>query len=716
MNIAPMCLAVMSGLPLVALLLATGSPALSGETPDGSCAAICRDHPERVKKLFAALDLDRPGLEKVRAAAGKEDWPAACEALVAYYRDGKTADWLRVAAPAPGDKRVPPADAILDDTFTIQAVTAKQPRRKDGGLDWSHTGPNRDNEWAWLLNRHDCFVQLLGAWRRTGNPEYARGFDRIVRDWVVSNQYGKGHAWRSLETGLRMRAAWPRAFYGFQASGEFTPAARILMLSSIPDHADTCVNRHGGGNWFLMEMMGLANAATCWPEFRDSAKWFDFAIKGITPEMKRQVCPDGVHREMSAGYHHVAAANFGPMVDLARKAGRDMPGDYLRGVEKLWDYLAYAMRPDGHNPLTADSDLDDYRARLRDAIATFKREDWKYITTNGKEGRKPADPPSRAWAYSGQMVMRSGWDGKAQWSYFDAGPCGGFHGHYDDLHLSVAAFGRDLLVDGGRYWYKGDRWREYFKGSAAHNVILVDGLGQNDSGRGTDLKGRHAIAPAFDFVSAEHATGFGAVKGVKHARAAVYLRGLCWVVFDRVTLDRPRSIEALWHFHPDCTVEARGLEAVSTDAGKGNLRIVPAGGPEWNLELVKGREKPSVQGWYSPTYNVKHPNATAVYSARLDKSAAFAWALVPAGGPVPAVKLEALPAPEGAARLRLALPEGKTVEVAVRFEGKAAVELGGGLKLEGDCAILGLDEKPLAAGGRILDVAGRTVAGEQEAK
>jgi hypothetical protein len=73
------------------------------------------------------------------------------------------------------------------------------------------------------------------------------------------------------------------------------------------------------------------------------------------------------------------------------------------------------------------------------------------------------------------------------------------------------------------------------------------------------------------------------------------------------------------------------------------------------------------------------------------------------------VKTETLAAPEGAARVLLTLPKGKTAEVAVRLAGKGAVELSGGLKLEGDCAILGLGEKPLVAGGRVLDKAGRVV-------
>ncbi len=225
------------------------------------------------------------------------------------------------------------------------------------------------------------------------------------------------------------------------------------------------------------------------------------------------------------------------------------------------------------------------------------------------------------------------------------------------------------------------------------------------------MAGNYLTAPGFDYVSGKIDQGFAGVKGrAAHARAVVYLRGLCWAVFDRVTSDRPRELEALWHFHPECAVKTEKLQAVSTDAGKGNLRIVPAGGPEWKLEIVKGREKPSIQGWYSEKYNVKQPNATAVYSAKVGKSAAFAWVLFPARGAVPAVKVEALPAPEGALRVRVTPPGGKACEVAVRMGGRGGVPLSGDLRLEGDCAILGPGGKPLVTGGRVVDGTGKVLA------
>lgn len=201
----------------------------------------------------------------------------------------------------------------------------------------------------------------------------------------------------------------------------------------------------------------------------------------------------------------------------------------------------------------------------------------------------------------------------------------------------MTAYGRDLLVDSGRYTYQ-DYWggrgtrRSYFIGSEGHNVIHVDGLGQQPGPRiaeqpiGTD---QVIIVPDFDYARGTFTHGYAAIdepeaastrlvaitfghpyepfaEGVPHVegiaihtRAVIYLRGLCWVVVDRIETDRPRRITPLWHFHPDCTVACEGQSVVSVDAGVGNLRIQPVGPLAWDIDLVRGREGPDFQGWYS---------------------------------------------------------------------------------------------------------------------
>jgi hypothetical protein len=154
---------------------------------------------------------------------------------------------------------------------------------------------------------------------------------------------------------------------------------------------------------------------------------------------------------------------------------------------------------------------------------------------------------------------------------------------------------------------------------------------------------------------------------VRHTRALMYVRGAFWIVVDRIETDRPREIAALWHFHPDCTVELDGREAATTDPGAGDLRIVPLGGMDWRVALVSGRETPDIQGWYSPHYNLKAPAPTAVYSARVPESTTFAWLLVPARG-TPERAEAALMVDGEAARVRVIIA-GRTSEASLPLSG-----------------------------------------------
>src|SRR4029077_3091673 len=89
--------------------------------------------------------------------------------------------------------------------------------------------------------------------------------------------------------------------------------------------------------------------------------------------------------------------------------------------------------------------------------------------------------------------QRSGWgDGVTafhdeRFLVFDCGPLGnGGHGHYDLLAVEAYAAGRPLVVDPGRYTYSehGANLRRWFKGTAAHSTVCVDGLDQTPYRRG----------------------------------------------------------------------------------------------------------------------------------------------------------------------------------------------------------------------------------------
>lgn len=631
-------------------------------TVEDACAAW----PEEMKHIFQNLDLDYPGLEKVKSTYNKGDLPGACGLLLQYYADSEAARMPGKELPAASSKTTPEADAALNDTYTFQTVTGHVPRKTDGHLDWTCKGPENDIEWAWALNRHYPVRSLLTAYDETGNPDYVRYIDSFIKDWIIQSRpypakKSSTEMWRGLEVHHRVKM-WVPVFYEFIHTDYISPATRLLILSTLPDHAHYNRHFHSQGNWLTMEMSGLATAATAWPEFKQVPEWIEYSIGAMTKSLEEQVYPDGVQTELASHYHRVALDNFSLFEELCRKAQNPLPEEFTTTLEQMWNYLALTLRPSGFGLLNNDSDLDYNRDRILDAAEQYNRPDWEHIASNGQSGTPPKNGPSFAFPWAGQLISRSGYDADAHWSFFDIGPWGVGHQHNDKLHLSVSAFGRDLLIDGGRFAYRGavaKKFRKYALGSQSHNTILIDGNGQAPGQRkaGTPLsKDQYKITADHDYACGSFEQ-FNVQGTCRHTRTLFYKRGEFWVVVDQIETDRPRDIEALWHFHPDCTVNEENNTVLTTNERE-NLAIIPLGEQNWDVNLIKGQETPEIQGWYSRVYNTYEPNTTAVYSARIESGARFIWVLFPSEKPNPNVRAEIISETKTKLRIRVTDPTG----------------------------------------------------------
>lgn len=633
---------------------------------------LWQNHPDQIRTLVQALDLGQPGLANVGTALTGGDTIDAAEELLKYYRKTDRNWVVTTLDPVPYSESLQTANALLSDTIIRHEIPSKIPFKPDGGWDWDYTGPDQDDEFGYSLNGLRYLAALFQVWEKTGNTAYIEVYNRLVKDWVIHhplpakddsiylvlNNQGLDYrdigevGWRTIQAGQRLGAVWPQTFYAFQQEEDFSPAARLLMLSSINVQAEFLTKYHKDGhNWTTMEMNGLALAGLSFPEFKRADQWANYALEVMTNEINRQVYPDGVQSEISTKTQWVALRRFESVASNFQKANREISEAYLKRVEDMYQYMAYSIRPDGHQPLNNDSDLDDLKDIVLKAADKFNRPDWQYIVTNGKTGNQPEAAPTITFPWAGIHVMRNGWDEKAHWSFFDAGPYGTGHQHRDKLHLSVTAFGKDLLVDGGRFTHKDyfsfdpTMWRGYFRSSFSHNVILVDGKGQNAGLIKTDtplVEGKdYRYHPSYDYAHGTFRDGYEGVEGkTEHSRSVLYLRNKYWVVLDQFETDRPRELQVLWHYAPDNEVILKGTEAISTNTGSANLRILPVGNIDWKAEIIKGQEKPVIQGWYSSVFGEKVPNPTVVYSTGISKSSTFVWVLLPADGKVPEVKVQ----------------------------------------------------------------------------
>ncbi len=591
-------------------------------------------YPERMNTMLQSLNLNWPGLEEVRNAYEADNLSLACKHLLDYYKEGNSIQYLRKTQPQVTQETGDKADSMINDIFVFYQVPDQVPRDKNGHLSWTWSGPENDIEWAWALNRHYPIRPILDTYFETGNPTYAKYIDMFITDWVIS---------------------------------------------SLPEHAHYARNYHAqASNWLTMEMTGLATIATAWPEFKQSPAWLEYTKTSMTETLKKQVYDDGAHTELTSHYHYVSLSNFVQFQELCKHTNEPLPGYFSETLEKMYNYLAFTMRPDGYGVLNNDSDRDYNRERVLKAALEYKRNDWKYIASNGETGIKPTGEPSVIFPWAGHLISRSGYDPDAHWSFYDIGPCGSTgHRHNDKLHISVSAFGRDLLVDGGRFAYSGevaDKFSKYARGSQSHNVILVDGKGQSPGPGLTEAplsENHYKITGQFDYAWSAFDKFIDLEGECKHTRALLYVRGNFWIAVDKITTSQPRKIDVLWHWNPDCKVSVKNGNVTSSENIKGNLTIIPVCDQKWKIALVKGQEKPKIQGWYSDEYNTYEPSISTIYSTKVKSSTTFAWLLFPTEGASPNVRAEVLSQDADKIKVKVTNQENEVWIVSIPFSDSA---------------------------------------------
>ncbi len=624
---------------------------------------VVETYPDRMREMLEAFDLDYPGLEGVKQAYAHDSIAKACHLLLDYYKNGTTAQYLRKEQPALTNKKDALADTILTNVFVIQNVRGEVPYGDDGHRDWYYKGPNNDREWAWLSNRHSQINYVLSVYFKTGNPKYAEYIDLFLRDFIIKSMPYPGvksstSVWRGLEVAARAKV-WSRIFYALQSSDYLSPATRLLMLSSLPDHAHYNRNFHGSNNWLTMEISALATVATNFPEYKGSNEWLTYSIETMTESMRGQVYADGAQTELTTHYHQVALSNFYLFYTICSRANVVLPDYFTSQIEDMWNYLAMVMRPDGHALLNNDGDLDYNKDKIIAVAKEYGRNDWMYVATNGKEGTRPENGPSNIFPWAGHLISRSGYDADAQWSFFDIGPWGSGHQHNDKMHISVSTYGKDFLVDAGRFAYTGEvakKFRGYARGSQGHNVVLIDGAGQDAGPKLAEVpldQSNYKITEDFDFARGD----FGNFKGIEgdaeHSRSLFYVRNHFWIVVDKVKTDRPRKIETLWHWHPECDVTLKKGQISMAKNDRGNLQIIPVGKTKWDVRNVKGQEIPEIQGWYSREYNDYEPNDVSIYSTDIKSTGTFVWVLAPSEKAPKPMKVKILSENEDLVRVKV---------------------------------------------------------------
>ena len=242
-----------------------------------------------------------------------------------------------------------------------------------------------------------------------------------------------------------------------------------------------------------------------------------------------------------------------------------------------------------------------------------------WLGENGAQGNDAALPQltSRAFTSSGYYLLQSSTPGRPS-VVFDCGPLGytniAAHGHADALSLVFRIDGMDVLVDPGTYdYFTYPQWRNYFRSTRAHNTVEIDGVDQSIM-NGPFMWDKHATSTCDDFLPAAdggrvvaHHDGYLRLDDpVLHTRT-VQLGQHRLSIEDTLSCAASHNVALMFHFSPNCTVEAKGSHEISIQLSGRRLAMQLPG--SLTVELVRGGE---YLGWYSGGYHSKKPTVTLI--------------------------------------------------------------------------------------------------------
>lgn len=459
-----------------------------------------------------------------------------------------------------------------------------------------------DHKVTWELNRHQHLVVLAQAHLFTADPAYIAEIRAQLESWFAANPFNRGTNWVSaLEVAFRALSwMWAYHMVGQKMILEF----RVKWLRQLYLHA--CYLENNLSTYFspnthlLGEALALHALGTFFTGLPGAARWEQLGARVMREEMERQVLPDGAHFEQST-YYHLYATDMFLLHAILTKPDQA----YMDKLEKMAEYLHAVSGPSRKLPFLGDDDggrlFHPYgersgfaRATIATAGIAFQREDWQWaaedihpqaawwlgVDTLAKKAGE-GNWGSRLFSHTGVVAMTSG----GNQVIFDAGPFGPWsagHSHADALNVVVRAGDAEILIDPGTFTYVGEqKWRDWFRGTEAHNTVRIDTRDQATAAGPF----RWADRPEVTILSWKTNTQRDALEGECRYRGFTHRRRVEFqkpdVVLITDDIEGPpgeHTIEQLWHFG---SAEARAC-----------------------LTLPEGEEL--VESWRSAVFGEKH--------------------------------------------------------------------------------------------------------------
>lgn len=417
--------------------------------------------------------------------------------------------------------------------------------------------PEASHLWNFNLHYFEWGVALSASWRDTKDVRYLTCFKRLARSWMDACAYGEGDAWHPYTISLRL-VNWLIAMDLFdgmlQEDEEFFAAMRESMYRQYR-HLLVNQETHLRANhwWENIKTLVIMSAA-----FDDQAV-LDRMTKRLEQQLDEQVLADGVHFERSLMYHKLVLEGMLRVWVASRELGFVLPSNLSEKLQLMLDAMASLERGMGKTPFFNDA-ADGIAKDCDQLVAACER-----LLGMGADGSKTAFPAAGYYKlYDGDIAVM-----------FDAGMPGPSymlgHAHCDCLSFELSYKGEPVIVNSGTYAYQSEL-RPYFRSTAAHNTVMVDGEEQ------LECWGEHRVGRGFrDAAVKENSTSSVTAEmllssGRTLRRSIQLSSGDSVAVEDEVYSGEATRMESFMRFVPWSTARLYSLDG-KIDSREGNFSL-----------------------------------------------------------------------------------------------------------------------------------------------
>lgn len=468
-----------------------------------------------------------------------EKWVELKKTAIKYwehYNKDKIVEYIGKNCKEEVEELIRQADMLLNQTFVFQDKWDMEPCRTPYtmSMDTWVESPNGDEEWVFMLNRHDFLLKLWYAFLFTDDEKYVAKLRWYMFDWIAKNPITeKGtDATRTIDTGIRCMN-WCGLILPMYAIGiineKETEQLLDVLNQQILNMRKRYIGKYSLSNWGVLQTTAICVAYTWYREFlaEEIEEW---AWNELANQLEMQILDDGAHWEQSAMYHVevlnsiskvlqqiVTAKELGTAIsDAAEFATEECeewtsdkeafakPGAGYEGISNGWlvnavrvlgRHVLHTVDPEGNQLAQCDSDVTNIKdVMVRTSLLLSGGEIYRYMAGPymdmdsawqfGEKGilkfekTQGIGPKQLIWngTYCGNINIRSSWDKDANYTWVKNSALGSAHGHADQGHMTIYLQGKPFLVDSGRYTYReDDPLRMILKNPNAHNVCVIDG-------------------------------------------------------------------------------------------------------------------------------------------------------------------------------------------------------------------------------------------------